>query len=133
MKLLVKLQSYSDIITNSSSEMFIVRKGDEEEGSIQYLNKEWLDHYWYIYWEIVCKVAKIPTDNFGYEDPKYGVWTLYDRDYWESYIKEHKKEILNELSKYVLVEVSDHDYSWDIFEALCDDYEDIAIYHEIWR
>lgn len=106
MKLLTKIQSISDIITNSSSETFLMHKGDAEyyDGipsngciSIDAVGEGWIRNN---YWEkdLICNFLNIeePDDDcFSFED-------------WNAFVDLYIMPRIDEFDDIYFVEIEDH-------------------------
>lgn len=112
MKLLTKIQSISDIITNSSSETFLMHKSDAEyydslpsDGciGIDEVNEEWIRNN---YWErsLICKFLNLEEpdeDCFSWED-------------WNAFVDLYIIPRMSEFEGIYYVEIEDH------FEDCCE-------------
>ena len=87
MKLITKLQSYTDVITNSSSTVFVMHKSDAEFYekdtpnnccSIEEIDYQWLlDNRWE--WELVFDFLDIDKNTISTEVQSDGFWPC---SYW---------------------------------------------------
>lgn len=105
MKFLTKIQSISDIITNSSSETFLMSKCDADyydsldaDGciSVYKVNEEWIRNN---YWEavLICGYLDIEEsfDYLNYED-------------WQAFIDLYILPRMDELEGLYVVDIEDH-------------------------
>ena len=132
MKKIIKIKSITDVITNSSSEVFIMtQKSAEEklpitqgEGFITPLNEEWFNNRTtdkrYVSkcpineWEIICEFLDLNKEDFA-ELKKDDEWWPYeyyelknDGKDWIDYLDNHRDEILDKLKGYVIFQTEDH-------------------------
>lgn len=113
MKLITKVQSVSDIITNSSSEVFVTTENlmgkfsDEgvDSGCIYVtpIDAQWLLDNAAYEQELVCYVL-------GLRDCANYRW-----DAWDTYVQDNIDELSKKLDGYYFVEIEDH-YGWDAFD-----------------
>ncbi len=139
MKLITKFQSFSDIVTNSSSEVFVVKADIVKELSkiglesgyitIQSIDYEWIDNYYMSEWECICAAADIDRNLFGERNQDWWYWELTKVEEWDKYVKEHLFDIADKLQGYVFLEIEDH-YDTDDWEDDRDIARDNAIYYE---
>ena len=106
MKFLTKIQSISDIITNSSSETFLMHKEDAEhynsipsDGciSVDAVGEEWIrNNYWEI--DLICNFLNIkePDENCSsYKD-------------WNAFVDLYIMPRIDEFDDIYFVEIEDH-------------------------
>lgn len=105
MKFLTKIQSVSDIITNSSSETFLMSKSPAEyynsldaDGciSIDKVTEEWIrNNYWEA--DLICGYLDIeePYDRLSYED-------------WQAFVDLYILPRMDELEGLYVVDIEDH-------------------------
>ena len=113
MKLINGIQSISDVITNSSSEVFLMRKSDAEyyEGlentkgcvNIQEITWDWIinDGLWE--WEMICEyldIDKSIISRYYKPDPS--------KEDWLTFIDIYKDKIEKELIGLYFVDIEDH-------------------------
>lgn len=113
MKLITKVQSVSDIITNSSSEVFVTTENligkfsDEGVDSgcicVTPIDAQWLLDNAVCEQELVCHVL-------GLRD-----CTNYRWDAWDTYVQDNIDELSKKLDGYYFTEIEDH-YGWDAFD-----------------
>lgn len=119
MKLIAKVQSISDIITNSSSELFInsadvLKKFSVEgykSGCITVKSLDWKFIYkcqeeGYL-WTFMCKLMNWNVDEFGFLS-KHDGWILKDKAAWYDKIEENFDAICSAISGYVIIYIEDH-------------------------
>lgn len=117
MKFIVKIQSISDIITNSSSEVFInkldVIKNMSETGlkfgiTIKSLDIDFI-YDCRIYgtmWHFMCLLMNWDPSKWGYEC--IDGWILKHSGDWYNQVDKHWEEILDAIKGYAMIEVEDH-------------------------
>lgn len=117
MKCIIKVQSISDVITNSSSEVFIVT---EDSGLGDKITESWLRDGWNS--DIVCDVCDLVYSDEDWED-------------WEAFYEKHKEIIDEKLLGTYFVEISDHDYSeLNDYDEACQNMRNYGcIWSESWR
>lgn len=107
------VQSISDIITNSSSEVFVMNENnakyyDKLEDtndciSISLINMDWV-RYNYDEWEMICKVCNLDINELS----SYYRSLYTDQETWDVFIDLHKKEIEEKLIGLYWVDIEDH-------------------------
>ena len=124
MKFITKLQSYTDVITNSSSTVFIMRKEDakfyKEDAPygccrIAKINKQWLlDNRWE--WELVFDFLNINKNTLSKEHKGnyYSYWDDPDEEVWELWIDNNLALLQKKLFGLYFVDIEDH------FEDACE-------------
>ena len=147
--MILKILSISDVITNSSSEVFIMNKEDADyyrkfdNGciSIEPINYTWItesDEYESII--ELCDLDKSEVFTFvenqdgkhhWYDDQYKGKWGSWDdpsREDWEAFCDLHKEAIMNLVNRDLyFVEIEDHfEDAWSVIECAQDD----AIWYE---
>lgn len=132
MKLITKIQSISDLITNSSSEVFINKQDIVKQFSNAGLNDgmielrtidlEWLKNcrdtgY---RWEFICNHMGWNKEDFGhfvskgrYEFLNYWDQTKKELEKWGNYLDNNFNKVLESLKGYVEIEISDHYDLWE--------------------
>ena len=136
MKLITNIQSFTDVITNSSSSVFIMHESDVEyyEGNvpedcitIQEIDLDWIKkHDWE--WELILRACnidfnEISTQRTQHYSPKcsYTYWVDPSKDFWETWVEENKARFEPILDKY-FIEIEDHfEGAWEITENAYDD------------
>nr|DAW84591.1 MAG TPA: hypothetical protein [Caudoviricetes sp.] len=116
MKFLTKIQSVSDIITNSSSETFIMTKGDAEYYdnldtggcvSIYELTKENIENNFYDV-ELICDYLDLDLDGAD----------LWNSDDCKAALELYVYPNLDKLEGLYVVDIEDH--FADAYDVLCD-------------
>ena len=125
MKKIVKIQSISDIITNSSSEVFIMESSlarslendyDTWCISVEGITYETLlqnTHNYEIYTELLVKLGIVSWDECNYGCN----WQTYteDKDKFHNIVVSHEEEIRKALTEneYAFVDIEDHFTDWE--------------------
>lgn len=116
MKLITKIQSISDIITNSSSEVFIMYEQDakywEKEipfecCSIDLIDKQWLIDNRYI-WEFIFQFLSIDQREVSKWNDKWHYWEDPDEDLWLTWIEANIEMLEKDLFGFYYVDIEDH-------------------------
>ena len=142
MKLITKLQSYTDVITNSSSTVFVMYKDDAEfyekdtpEGCcrIEEIDYQWLlDNRWN--WELVFDFLDIDKNTISKEIEYDGFWpSSYWEDpseeLWRHWIDDNLSLLQEKLFGLYYVDIEDHfEGAYNYIESA----EDDALHTE-WR
>jgi hypothetical protein len=133
MKLITNIQSFTDVITNSSSSVFIMHESDTVyyEGNvpedcliIQEITLDWIkEHHWE--WELILRACDIDFDEICHKCTRtYGPRNEYSYEYWNEPDDEDWKYWVNKnfskfgpiLGKYY-VEIEDHfENAYDIID-----------------
>lgn len=134
--MITKIQSFTDVITNSSSSVFIMDKYNAEDYeylentndciSIEPITIDWLINNPFEV-EMVCDMLKIdPSEVTVYTGSKYGGWwETPDKDTWETFLELHKDEIKKTFKDLYWVDIEDHfEDAWEVTEE--------AKYDAIW-
>lgn len=118
MKLITKLQSYTDVITNSSSTVFIMKEGNAEWYKkdvpyncckIELIDEQWLiDNMWE--WELVFEFLGIDKSIISEEVEGYhhSYWEDIDEDAWRLWIDNNLSLLQEKLFGLYFVEIEDH-------------------------
>ena len=118
MKLITKLQSYTDVITNSSSTVFIMHESDakfyekDTPGgccTIERIDYQWLlDNHWE--WELVFDFLDIDKNTISKEtEGYYGLyWDDPSEELWKSWIGENMALLKEKLFGLYYVSIEDH-------------------------
>lgn len=118
MKLITKLQSYTDVITNSSSTVFLMHKEDAEfyekdtpEGccTIELIDYQWLlDNRWE--WELVFDFLDIDKDTISNytKGSWYSYWDDPDEDIWRLWVDDNLSLLQEKLFGLYHVDIEDH-------------------------
>jgi hypothetical protein len=121
MKLITKLQSYTDVITNSSSTVFVMHKSDAEFYekdtpnnccSIEEIDYQWLlDNKWN--WGLVFDFLNIDRNTISTEIESdgfwhYSYWDDPDDGMWEFWIDDNLSLLQEKLFGLYYVDIEDH-------------------------
>ena len=121
MKLITKLQSYTDVITNSSSTVFLMHKEDAEfyENdtpnnccSIEKIDHQWLlDNRWE--WELVFDFLNIDKNTISTKTQSDGFWPCSywddpDEMVWRLWIDDNLSLLQEKLFGLYHVSIEDH-------------------------
>lgn len=147
---MLKILSISDVITNSSSEVFIMNKDDAdyyrsfENGciSIEPISYSWILRNNYEYEATldlcnldkseVCTFIENPTEEHNWWDDNYngkwGYWCPPKKEDWEAFCERHKEDIMKVVNQDLyFVEIEDHfEGARDVTESA----QDNAIWYE---
>lgn len=122
MGIITKIQSVSDLITNSSSEVFVMYKQDAEyyedlegtEGCVYTtpITMDWL-HSWEgrNEWEMVCSICNLDRIEVQGEYHKGEYWSYYDdpdEETWNAFLERHKDVIEERIKDLYWVDIEDH-------------------------
>ena len=124
MKLITKLQSYTDVITNSSSTVFLMHKEDAEfyekdtPGdccSIQLIDEEWVrNNHWE--WQLIFDYLDIPYEEVAikrscekcYWRPEGFYWEGPDDELWGIWVNNNIERLKKDLFGLYFVDIEDH-------------------------
>lgn len=133
--MITKIQSFTDVITNSSSSVFVMQEynaeyyGDLENTgdciSIERITMDWLTSNPNEV-EMVCAMLKIePSEVTTYTKSNwggYGWWETPDKDAWETFLELHRDEIEKTFKDLYWVDIEDHfEGAWEVTEDARDD------------
>jgi hypothetical protein len=131
-KFIIKIQSFTDVITNSSSTVFVMNRAnatyyktlENTQGcvSMQPITAEWLKDNLYEF-EMVCKFLHTSPSEFTiqYEDDE---WEWPSVEDWQDFVNKHKHEINEVFKNLYYVEIEDHfEDAWDVIRNAMDDAE----------
>ena len=117
--MITKIQSFTDVITNSSSTVFVMHESnakyyDQLEGtkgciSIEPITFNWLlDNVYEA--EMVCDLLNVDISEItDWHDSKYGGWwNTPDKETWELFLKLHKEKIDAVFKDLYWVNIEDH-------------------------
>lgn len=121
MGIITKIQSISDLITNSSSEVFVMYKQDAEYYEdldtggcvdITPITMDWL-HSWYGRgeWEMLCSICNLdPKEIRGpyHSGTYYSYYSDPDEETWNSFLELHKDVIEERIKDLYWVDIEDH-------------------------
>jgi hypothetical protein len=133
MKLITNIQSFTDVITNSSSSVFIMHEDDANYYSdtvpddcltIQDITLDWVkEHYWE--WELILQACNVDFSEVSHKEHyTYGLRKEYGYTYWKSpasedwqqWVDANQSKLEPVLGKY-FVEIEDHfEDAWDVTE-----------------
>ena len=141
MKLITKLQSYTDVITNSSSTVIVMHKSDAEfyekdtpEGCCRI---EEIDHQWLLNnrweWEMILDFLNIDKNTISNRicDRPHCIpyWNDPDEDTWRLWIDDNLSLLQEKLFGLYYVSIEDHfEGAYDYIESAGDD-----ALHTEWR
>ena len=132
--MITKIQTITDVITNSSSSVFIMHENDAKyydnlentEGciGISPISLEWIkensDEV-----EAICDILEIdPSEVTVWHDCSYvgGWWETPDQEAWDTFIELHKEEIEDKFEDLYWVDIEDHfEDAWDVTNNAYDD------------
>lgn len=129
--MITKIQSFSDVITNSSSSVFVMNATDANhygdlphtEGCIdvELITVDWLHDRIYEF-EMVCDMLKVDPATITCRHPKYGCWEEPDSETWDAFLESHKEQIKEVFRDLYWVEIEDHfEGAWEVTEDAYDD------------
>ena len=129
--MITKIQSFSDVITNSSSSVFVMSKTDANyygdlphtEGCIdvELITMGWLREHNYEF-EMVCDMLKVNPETITTKDPKYHCWDDPDPETWDAFLESHKEQIKEVFRDLYWVEIEDHfEGAYEVTEEASDD------------
>ena len=132
--MITKIQSFTDVITNSSSTVFVMHESDAKyynqldntEGciDIQPITMDWLinnvDEF-----EMVLDLLNIPKSEittYHKSNDYWGWWNIPEQSVWESFLELHKEQIEEIVIGSYWVDIEDHfEGAYEITEeAMCD-------------
>lgn len=130
-KFVTKIQSFSDVITNSSSSVFVMNATDANhygdlphtEGCIdvELITIDWLREHSYEF-EMVCDMLKVDPETITTEDPKYHCWDDPDPETWDAFLESHEEQIKEVFRDLYWVEIEDcFEGAWEVTEDAYDD------------
>ena len=129
--MITKIQSFSDVITNSSSSVFVMNETDANyygdlahtEGcvDVEPITMDWLRDHSYEF-EMVCDMLKVDPGTITTEDPKYHCWNDPDPEAWDAFLELHKEQIKEVFRDLYWVEIEDHfEGAYEVTENAYDD------------
>ena len=118
--MITKIQSFTDVITNSSSTVFVMHENDANYYNqlentngciyIQPITMNWLiDNI--EEFEMVLDMLHIPYSEittYHKHDDYFGWWNIPDKDAWESFLELHKEQIEKIFCDLYWVDIEDH-------------------------
>lgn len=130
MKLVTKIQSFSDVITNSSSTVFLMYEGDakyweketpDDMCDITKITYQWLlDNHWE--WELIFDFLNLDKYLISYE--KEGSYRNYweDPETWQMWVDNNIKLLKEKVIGLYYVEIEDHFAdAYELLESASDD------------
>jgi len=129
--MITKIQSFSDVITNSSSSVFVMNETDANyygdlshtEGcvDVEPITMDWLRDHSYEF-EMVCDMLKVDPGTITTEDPKYHCWDDPDPEPWDAFLELHKEQIKEVFRDLYWVEIEDcFEGAYEVTENAYDD------------
>lgn len=129
--MITKIQSFSDVITNSSSSVFVMNETDANyygdlahtEGCIdvERITMDWLYDHRYEF-EMVCDMLKVDPETITWRHPKYRCWEDPDPETWYAFLESHKEQIKEVFRDLYWVEIEDHfEGAYEVTENAYDD------------
>ena len=129
--MITKIQSFSDVITNSSSSVFVMNETDvnyygdlaHTEGciDIEHITMDWLSDHRYEF-EMVCDMLKVDPGTITYKHPKYKCWEEPDPEAWETFLELHREQIKEVFRDLYWVEIEDcFEGAYEVIEDAYDD------------
>lgn len=119
-KLITTIQSFTDVITNSSSSVFIMHEDDAHYYNcldntngcitINPLNLEWIKQSWLEEWELIFDYFNLDKNIISKQiiNDYFSYWETPSKDTWETWVENNKDLLESELSDKYLVEIEDH-------------------------
>lgn len=129
--MITKIQSFSDVITNSSSSVFVMNAIDANHyGDLSHvkgcidvepITMDWLRDHSYEF-EMVCDMLKVNPETITTKDPKYHCWDDPDPETWDAFLESHKEQIKEVFRDLYWVEIEDHfEGAYEVTEDAYDD------------
>ena len=131
--MITKIQSFTDVITNSSSTVFVMSefyadyydKLEHIEGCIdvEKIDMDWLKNNVYEF-QMVCNLLDIdPSEITVWGKHKYWQgWETPDQEMWETFLELHRDQIEEVFKDLYWVDIEDHfENAWDVTEEASDD------------
>lgn len=132
--MITKIQSFTDVITNSSSTVFVMDESnakyydtlDNTYGCIEIrpITMEWLQDNVYEF-EMVLDLLNIPYSEITtyHKDKRCGgYWKNPDKDVWKSFLELHKEQIEEVFQDLYWVNIEDHfEDAYEVTESARDD------------
>lgn len=131
--MITKIQSFTDVITNSSSTVFVMDSHsanyyDQLEGTDGGITIEPITFNWLLNnaceAEMVCALLNVNMSEItDWHDSKYGGWwNTPDKETWEAFLELHKEEIDTVFKDLYWVDIEDHfTNAYEITEEACYD------------
>ena len=116
--MITKIQSFTDLITNSSSTVFVMYEQDANyyDNLVDTGNCIWIfriDMNWLrdniSEFEMVCDLLDInPSEITTRSDSKWQDWQLPDQEAWNTFLDIHEEEIKDVFQDLYWVDIEDH-------------------------
>ena len=132
MKFITKLQSYTDVITNSSSTVFIMHEMDakywekktpDDMCDIVKITHQWLlDNHWE--WELIFDFLNLDKNLISYEKEGsyYNYWRDPDSETWQIWVDDNIELLKEKVIGLYYVEIEDHfENAYEWIERASDD------------
>lgn len=132
-KLITTVQSFTDVITNSSSSVFIMHDSDADyynnlpntHGciSLELITVDWVKQNWWN-WELIFDYFNLDKNTISKEITNlyYSYWETPSEDVWEIWVENNKDLLESELSDKYFVEIEDHfENAYEVTEQAYDD------------
>jgi hypothetical protein len=132
-KFIAKIQSFTDVITNSSSSVFVMQEfnaeyyNDLEKASdcvsIEPIDILWIKQHSYEF-EMICAVAALNKSEVSeYVEGRWGgYWEDPDPEAWDSFVELHKEHLCETFEGMYFVEIEDHfEDAWDVMQDASSD------------
>lgn len=126
--MITKIQSFTDVITNSSSTVFVMSESvanyyDKLENTydcitVEKIDMDWLKNNGYEV-EMLCTLLDIdPSEVTVWKKTKYWQgWDDPDQETWEIFLELHKDEIEEVFKDLYWVDIEDHfENAWEVTE-----------------
>lgn len=133
--MITKIQSFTDVITNSSSTVFVMHESnakyydnlEDTDGciSIEPITMDWLRSNSYEA-EMVCDLLNKDISKItDWHDSKYGGWwNTPDQETWETFLELNREEIETVFENLYWVDIEDHFVdAYEVTEQAHDDAE----------
>ena len=131
MKLITKLQSYTDVITNSSSTVFIMYEDDakfyEKDTPGDCCTIECIDYQWLLSnrweWELVFDFLDLDKNTISthIKDKWYSYWEDPDEDLWRLWVDDNLSLLQEKLFGLYHVDIEDRfEGAYDYIESASD-------------
>lgn len=132
MKLITKIQSFSDVITNSSSTVFLMTEMDakyyekatpDDCCDIELITHQWLlDNHWE--WELVFDYLNLDKNLVSEEREGYrhSYWETPDSDLWAMWVEDNLEMLQKSVIGLYFVEIDDYfEDAYNFIEGAIDD------------
>lgn len=123
-----KIQSFTDVITNSSSTVFVMAEPDaiyydklentQDCICIRKIDMDWLKNNVFEF-EMVCYLLNVdPSEITVREETKYWQgWETPDEEIWKTFLEQHKDKIEEVFKDLYWVDIEDHfENAWEVTE-----------------